>query len=64
MNPKKDLLWSPCVTLKPSNKTAALRATTNIEALIIRTGFGGPFYYSYNKEPPKIVEVIIGPYSI
>ena len=24
-----------------------------IEALIIRIGFWGPLYYSYNKEPPK-----------
>ena len=28
-------------------------------ALIIRIGFGGPLNYSYNKEPPKIVLVII-----
>ena len=27
----------------------------NIGALIIRIGFGGPLYYSYNKEPPKPV---------
>ena len=25
----------------------------NIGALIIRLGFGGPLYYTYNKEPPK-----------
>ena len=28
-------------------------------ALIIRTGFWGPLYHSYSKEPPKIVLVII-----
>ena len=26
---------------------------------MIRIGFGGPLYYSYNKEPPKIVLVMI-----
>ena len=26
---------------------------SNIGALIIRIGFGGPLYYNYNKEPPK-----------
>ena len=32
---------------------------SKIGALIIRIGFWGPIiYYSYNKEPPKIVEVI------
>ena len=32
----------------------------NIGALVIRIGFWGPLYYSYNnKEPPKIVLVII-----
>ena len=27
--------------------------------LIIRIGFWGPLYYNYNKEPPKIVLVIV-----
>ena len=27
----------------------------NVEALIIRIGFGGPLYSNYKKEPPKIV---------
>ena len=31
----------------------------NTRALIIRIGFGGPVYYNDNKEPPKIVLVII-----
>ena len=31
----------------------------NIGALIIRLGFWGPLYHNYNKEPPKIVSVII-----
>ena len=31
----------------------------NLGALIIRIGFWGLFYYKYNKEPPKIVSVII-----
>ena len=31
----------------------------NIGALIIRIGFWGPLYYNSNKEPPKIVLVII-----
>ena len=31
----------------------------NIGALIIRIGFGGPLYYMYHKEPPKIVVVIL-----
>ena len=26
---------------------------SNIGALIIRIGFWGPVYYTYNKEPPK-----------
>ena len=30
----------------------------NVGALIIRIGFGGILCCSYNKEPPKIVEVI------
>ena len=30
-----------------------------IGALIMRIGLGAPFYYSYKKEPPKIVLVII-----
>ena len=39
----------PCDLQKPMNKD-------NIGALIIRVGFWGPLYYSYNnKEPPKIV---------
>ena len=29
------------------------RWNPNIGALIIRTGFWGPLYYNYNKEPPK-----------
>ena len=29
---------------------------------MIRIGFGGPLYYNYNKEPPKIVLVITRPY--
>ena len=28
---------------------------SNIGALILRIGLGGPLYYNYNKEPPKIV---------
>ena len=36
----------------------------NIGALIIRRGFWGPLYNNYDKEPPKIVLVIIwGPYA-
>ena len=35
----------------------------NIGALIIRIGFGGPLYYKYNKEPPKIVLVYSTPNS-
>ena len=31
----------------------------NIGALIIRTGFWAPLNYNYNKEPPKIVLVIV-----
>ena len=27
--------------------------STNVVALIIRTGLWGPSYYSFNKEPPK-----------
>ena len=30
----------------------------SIRALIIRIGFWGPLNYSYNKEPPEIVQVI------
>ena len=30
-----------------------------IGALIIRLGFWGPLHYNYNKEPPKLVFVII-----
>ena len=34
-----------------------------VGALIIRIGSWGPFDYYYNKEPPKLVLVIIsGPY--
>ena len=37
---------------------SSLEATTpfrpcNLGALIIGIGFWGPFYYKYNKEPPK-----------
>ena len=31
----------------------------SIGALIIRIGFGGPLYFNYTKEPPKIVLVLI-----
>ena len=30
-----------------------LTLNPNVGALIIRIGFLGPFYYNYNKEPPK-----------
>ena len=33
----------------------------NIGALIIRIGFGGRLYYNYNKEPPKILLVLMAP---
>ena len=33
----------------------ALDKAHHIGALIIRTGFGGMFYYNYNKELPKIL---------
>ena len=32
-----------------------LRGSFSIGALILRIGFWGPLYYSYNKDPPKIV---------
>ena len=32
---------------------------SNIGALKIRIGFGGPLNYNYNNEPPKIVLVVI-----
>ena len=34
-------------------------ARDTIGALIVRIGFWGPSYYKYNKEPPKILLVII-----
>ena len=33
--------------------------SANMGALIIRIGFWGPLYYNCNKEPPKIVWVIM-----
>ena len=30
-----------------------LRGSFSIGALILRIGFWGPLYYSYNKDPPK-----------
>ena len=30
----------------------------NMGASIVKTGFGVPVYYNYNKEPPKIVLII------
>ena len=34
-------------------KKESLQNKVNLGALIIRTGFGGILYYTYNKEPPK-----------
>ena len=31
---------------------AANPESHNVEALIVRLGFGGPLYYSYNQDPP------------
>ena len=36
-----------------------MRRFHNIGAFIIRKGFRGPVHYNYNKEPPKVVLVII-----
>ena len=37
----------------------------NTGALIIRIGFGGPSYYDFKKEPPKIVTgIYLGPILI
>ena len=33
----------------------------NIGALIIRIGFGGPLYYSYNKEPQNSIGELLRP---
>ena len=33
----------------------------HVEALIIRTGFGGPVYYTYSKEPPGFIGNYLGP---
>ena len=41
----KALLWTASSCLNPKGP--------DIGALIIRIGFWGPFYYKYNKEPPK-----------
>ena len=41
----------------PAMKRIVLRDT--IGALMIRIEFWGPLYYIHNKEPPKIVKVII-----
>ena len=49
------MLEIECVHLHTATviKQTRLRITTNIGALIIRIGFWGPLYYSYNKKPPK-----------
>ena len=41
------------------SKMKAWGSDLHIGALIIRVGFWGPLYHNYNKEPPKIVLVII-----
>ena len=41
----------------PSNKTAGVNI--GIGTSIIRIGFWGPLNYTFNKEPPKILLVII-----
>ena len=44
----------PSVTrIDPSNKQ--LTQPRNLGALIIRIGFWGPEYYTYNTEPPKSI---------
>ena len=45
---------------RPLNpKLRLLLEAPHIGALIIATGFWGPLYYNYNKEPPKKLLVII-----
>ena len=41
----------------PSNKTAGVNI--GMGTSIIRIGFWGPLNYTFNKEPPKILLVII-----
>ena len=43
----------------PRSKLVQILKATYTGALIIRNGFWGPLYYTYNTEPPKIVLVIV-----
>ena len=41
-----------------------MQVMSNIGALVIRQGLGGPVYYNYNKEPPKrSIGTYLGPYN-
>ena len=44
------------------SQEAASGLGSNLGALIIRIGFGGTFYYNYNKEPPRPYSNYYGPY--
>ena len=46
----------------PGFVACAVAFSHNIGALIIRIGFWGPVYYSYNKEPPGPYSNYCGPY--
>ena len=46
----------------PGFVACAVAVSHNIGALIIRIGFWGPVYYSYNKEPPGPYSNYCGPY--
>ena len=50
-----------CETLRKTSTddSGVLGFGSTIGAVIIRIGFWNPLYYDYNKEPPKIVWVII-----
>ena len=59
LKPLFKLSMKPSLPLSRNRSKTLLQHDHDIGALIIRIGFWGILYYSYNKEPPKIVQVMI-----